>query len=76
MAEYVESNLESMVPELEQLQRVQLFTKEEVRYDVKNVCLHNEIRITHVHMYGWILSSQVLKRRKRFEYKLQKQNKE
>ena len=32
MAEYVESNLESMVPELEQLQRVQLFTKEEVKY--------------------------------------------
>jgi len=50
MAEYVESNLESMVPELEQLQRVQLFTKGEV--------------------------NQVLKRRKRFEYKLQKQNKE
>ena len=32
MAEYVEANLESMVNELEQLQRVQLFTKEEVKY--------------------------------------------
>lgn len=31
MAEFVELKLEEMLPELEQMQRVQLFTEEEVR---------------------------------------------
>ena len=32
MAEFVQQALEAMLPELEQLQRVQLFSKEEVKW--------------------------------------------
>lgn len=49
MAEFVQQRLEDLLPELEQLERVQLFTKEEVRA--------------------------VIKRRKEFEYRLQRKQK-
>ena len=49
MAEHVEENLEDMLTELEQMQRVGLLSPEETRL--------------------------VVKKRKRFEYKLQKQTK-
>ena len=32
MAEFVELRLEEMLPELEQMQRVQLFTEQEIKY--------------------------------------------
>ncbi|XP_037068531.1 U3 small nucleolar RNA-associated protein 6 homolog [Pollicipes pollicipes] len=49
MAEFVQKRLEESLPELEQLERVQLFTKEEVR--------------------------SVIKKRKEFEYRLQRKRK-
>ena len=49
MAELVEHNLEGMLNELEQIQRVELLSPEEVK--------------------------EVVKRRQRFEYKLQKRQK-
>ena len=49
MAELVQQNLESMLPELEQMERVQLLSKEEIK--------------------------QLLKRRKTFEYALQRREK-
>ena len=49
MAEFVQKRLEELLPELEQLERVQLFTKQEVRA--------------------------VIKKRKEFEYRLQRKRK-
>lgn len=42
MAEFVEQNLEEMIPELEQMQRVGLFTPAETRY------IHGDVSSTSI----------------------------
>ncbi len=40
MAEFVDLRLEEMLPELEQMQRVELFNDQEIKYEIKKFVIN------------------------------------
>lgn len=74
MAEFVELKLEEMLPELEQMQRVQLFTEEEIRYVFQQKISTEYYLLTLCCSFACTLRA-IIKKRRDFEYKLQKHTK-